>query len=64
MKDHGQRIRINRVLRGLSQFELAQRAGCSFSLVSLVERGHQPKAENLKRIERALGLDDDEESDE
>ncbi len=48
-----------RVLAGLSQEELAVRAGLSRSTVALVETGKRtPRLDTLSAISAALGLDD------
>jgi transcriptional regulator with XRE-family HTH domain len=64
MGSGGDRIRISRILKNFSQFELAKRAGCSYSLVSLVERGHTARPETMKRIEAVLDLKNDQEGGE
>ncbi len=50
-------LRIARERRGLSQRELARRAGLSFRGVQLIERpGHDPRISSLGQISGALGL--------
>lgn len=52
------RIREARVRAGLSQEELAQRAGCSQPMVAQIERGDRAPSESLERaLCVALGLD-------
>ncbi len=54
-------LRAWRAERGWSQEELAQRAGCSPTLIALIETGkRQPSLETARRIARALGLGLDE----
>jgi transcriptional regulator with XRE-family HTH domain len=57
----GERIRVNRRLKEISQFEISKRTGLSMATISLVERGRRCRPETLEVIERALGLDDDPE---
>ena len=51
----GQRVRSLRAERGLTQEQLAERAGISVDFLSLVERGKSsPSFENLEEIADAL----------
>lgn len=51
----GQNIRTRRLANGLTQAELARRAGCSVSTVSALERGKSSlSTELLFRIAEAL----------
>jgi transcriptional regulator with XRE-family HTH domain len=51
-------IRTLRVLKKLSQWELAQSAGIIQTKISLFERGHlKPSFDELKRIAEALSVD-------
>jgi transcriptional regulator with XRE-family HTH domain len=56
-----QRLRALRTARGLSQTELAEMAGTSQPVVSLVERGFSTAA-TLERLARALGVPGDPRS--
>lgn len=57
-KHFGQRVRQLRKAAGLTQEELASRAGMSFKYVSSVERGDQNiTLETLERLVRALGIE-------
>lgn len=48
-------LREQRLAAGLSQLELAQVAGCSPSMLGLIDRGYRPSGGNvLARIEAAL----------
>ena len=52
----GKRVKQLRKQAGLSQEELAERAGISVDFVSLVERGiNAPSFETLERLCEALG---------
>lgn len=54
----GTLIRLARMQRGLTQREVAERAGTSQSAIAAYERGHKsPNFETLVRIIRAIGLD-------
>jgi transcriptional regulator with XRE-family HTH domain len=69
----GERLRRQRLQRGFTQTELAERSGVRQSLISRLENGTRdnPSADNLRRLARALGCttdylvgmheDDDEE---
>lgn len=52
----GARVRDIRVLRQMSQDEVANRAGIHRSRVSEIERGHQHSVETLFRLARALDV--------
>ena len=53
-----QALREFRVERGMSQAELALRAGCTPSHVSLVETGkRQPSIATLRRLSEALRIE-------
>jgi transcriptional regulator with XRE-family HTH domain len=54
----GQRLREQRLTLGLSQGELAERAGISVSTVKLVEAHGRCTLENFIRTAMALGLAD------
>jgi predicted transcriptional regulator len=44
-------IRSRRLAAGLSQLDLAQRAGCSWSTIRLFDRGYEPAhSETLARV--------------
>lgn len=51
-----QRLRAQRLLQGLSQAELAERAGISLSTVKLIENKGQCTLENFMRLLSGLGL--------
>ncbi|WP_372517942.1 helix-turn-helix domain-containing protein [Solirubrobacter phytolaccae] len=55
-------VREQRRAAGLSQQQLATRAGCSVSMVRLVESGYRPEGPSavLGRIEAALTADGSE----
>lgn len=55
----GERIRIERVKRKLSQQKLAERSGVTQSLISQIERGTNRETVHLIAIARALGIDPD-----
>jgi transcriptional regulator with XRE-family HTH domain len=53
----GDRIRFLRGKRGLTQEQLAERAGISVDFLSLIERGrNSPSFENLEELASALGV--------
>lgn len=52
----GLRLRAQRLVRGISQVELAQRAGISMSTVKLVENQGRCTLENFMRLVIGLGL--------
>ena len=54
----GQRLRAQRLALGLSQAELAERAGISASTVKLIETHGRCTLENFIRAAMALGLVD------
>lgn len=41
--DSGEALRLSRRAAGLTQVELAQRAGCSLAYVQMTERGYEPR---------------------
>jgi DNA-binding XRE family transcriptional regulator len=51
-----QRLRAQRLVQGLSQAELAERAGLSVSTVKLIEAKAQCTLENFMRVIIGLGL--------
>ena len=54
----GTLIRLARMQKGLTQREVAERAGTSQSAIAAYERGHKsPNFDTLVRIIRAVGLD-------
>lgn len=55
----GERLRIQRLAQGLSQQELAARAGLSLGAVRQLERSGQSSLETLVRVVQALGLADE-----
>ena len=53
----GKALRICRAARGLSQRDLAQKAGFSTSYISLVEQGkREPSLSGIKKLTEALSL--------
>jgi transcriptional regulator with XRE-family HTH domain len=53
----GQRVRFMRSKRGLTQEQLAERAGISVDFLSLIERGKSsPSFENLDELADALEM--------
>lgn len=57
-KKFGKRLRYFRVIRDMSQEQLAERAGISVDFVSLVERGiNAPSFETLEAISNALQIE-------
>ena len=53
----GQRVRLMRSERGLTQEQLAERAGISVDFLSLIERGKSsPSFENLDELADALDV--------
>jgi transcriptional regulator with XRE-family HTH domain len=57
LRSLGQRIRSLRAERGLSQEELADRAGLHRTYVGGIERGERnPTIRNLEQISRALAV--------
>lgn len=55
----GQRVKELRLASGLTQQELAVKAGISLSVLSSIEQGESsdPRASTLLRLRRALGVD-------
>jgi XRE family transcriptional regulator, fatty acid utilization regulator len=53
----GARLRHFRTEAGISQRELAERAGISQSKMSRIERGTRPSGDELERLGKALDLD-------
>jgi transcriptional regulator with XRE-family HTH domain len=57
IKEFGQAVRSLRLMRGLSQEELAEKAGLHVNSISLVERGLTPPAlDTICSIADALGV--------
>lgn len=52
----GQRLRSQRLLKGVSQDDLATRSGVSVSTIKLIETQGQSTLENFVRVLMALGL--------
>lgn len=53
----GNRVRLLRSERGLTQEQLAERAGISVDFLSLIERGrNSPSFENLDQLADALDI--------
>ncbi len=56
-KQLGEQIREGRTARGLTQEELAHRAGLDFSYLNQIENGRRnPSLDAIDRIARALGV--------
>lgn len=55
------KFRINRILQGKTQHEIAQEAGITQAYVSQIERGIVPKPEILNRIARVLNMNEEAE---
>jgi putative transcriptional regulator len=54
-----EKIRVWRVIKRVSQYELSNMTGIAQSKISLFENGHAyPKLEELKRIAKALGVNE------
>lgn len=51
------RLRAARLAQGLSQFDLAVKAGLSLQVVSLSERGARMTTRSAMRLAAVLGLD-------
>lgn len=47
-------MKRRRLARGYSQRELAERAGCSQSLIAMIERGYTPSDKKLAAISAVL----------
>lgn len=61
LKELGKVIRGKRESRGLTQVELAQKAGLDRNYIGMVERGERnPSYLSLQKIARGLGLSVDE----
>ena len=61
LKELGKVIRSKRESRGLTQVELAQKAGLDRNYIGMVERGERnPSYLSLQKIARGLGLSVDE----
>jgi len=57
LKKFGQRVRLERVRLGISQEELAARAGVHRTYVGMIERGEKNiTLENIERFSKALGI--------
>ena len=51
------KIKLARLARNAHQYEIAARAGLTQSRLSWIENGHvEPRADELRRIARALGV--------
>ncbi len=57
----GERVKRQRISRGFTQTELAQRSGVRQSLISRLENGTRdnPSADILRRLAKALGCTTD-----
>jgi len=54
------KLRMARLALGLSQSELAENAGCSRALISMIENGYVlPRPAMAARIAEAVGLSED-----
>ncbi len=58
MDSLGRKIKSERLIKGLKQFELAKRAGISNTYLSDIETGRTtPSLRTLNRLAKALDLD-------
>jgi transcriptional regulator with XRE-family HTH domain len=55
----GQRLRMQRLAMGLTQVELAERAGISLSTLKLMEQRGKGSLQRLAKVAVVLGLDGD-----
>lgn len=56
LNENGKRIKRSRINAGMTQGELANRAGVSLKTISLAEQGNDIKFGNMLKILRALDL--------
>jgi ribosome-binding protein aMBF1 (putative translation factor) len=60
-KKFGDRLRILRLIRRLTQEQLAELTGLSVNFISLVETGQSsPSAETISKLAKALGVNEGE----
>ena len=55
----GKRLRLQRLAKGLTQAELAERAGVSLSTLKLMEQRGKGSLQRLAKVAVVLGLDGD-----
>ena len=56
----GEKIKYERMFKGLSQIELSKRTGIDIKTISLIERGirRKPKPETIYKLDKVLDLDE------
>lgn len=51
------KMKIERITRGITQYDIEQKTGIRQNVVSLIERGYkEPSSEQIKAIARAIGV--------
>ena len=54
------KMKIERITRGITQYDIEQKTGIRQNVVSLIERGYkEPSTEEVKAIARAIGVPED-----
>lgn len=61
MASQAEKYRTARHAKGLTQYELAQRAGLHPSTISFLERGVRVSPDTAAKLDAALGLDHEEQ---
>ena len=54
------KLKINREKLNLTQEELSDQSGISVRTIQRIESGNEPKGQTLKRLAKALGINEDE----